>query len=161
MTTLTVWKFETPDGASDILTKLGGLQKEHLIEIKDAAVVTWPKGKAKPKTKQAVPLVGLGAMDGAFWGMLFGILFFMPLLGAAVGALAGALSGSFRDYGIDDDFIKAVQREVTEGTSALFLLTGAVTLDKVQEALKGEAGELIRSNLTHEQEQKLQADFSE
>ena len=73
----------------------------------------------------------------------------------------GMYGKSFSYIGIDDDFIKTVQREVTEGTSALFLLTGAVTLDKVQEAVKGEVGEWIRSNLTHEQEQKLQADCSE
>lgn len=48
------------------------------------------------------------------------------------------LGKSFSYIGIDDDFIKAVQREVTEGSSALFLLTGAVTLDKVQEAVMGD-----------------------
>ena len=42
----------------------------------------------------------------------------------AVGAAAGALAGSLADYGIDDDFIKNVREKVTEGTSALFLLTG-------------------------------------
>jgi uncharacterized membrane protein len=74
-----------------------------LIEIQDAAIVTWPEGKKKPKTEQALPLTQLGALDGAFWGMLFGWIFLMPFLGMAVGALAGALSGHFQDYGIDDD----------------------------------------------------------
>lgn len=160
MAALTVWKFSTPDAARNVLTKLAELQKQHLIEIQDAAIVTWPEGKKKPKTEQAFPLVGLGALDGAFWGMLFGFIFFMPLLGAAVGALAGALSGSFQDYGINDDFIEEIRSKVTEGSSALFLLTGEVTLDKVEDALKGETAELIRSNLSNEEEAKLREYFS-
>jgi uncharacterized membrane protein len=55
MTTLTVWKFDTVDGAQNVLTKLQELQKQHFIEIKDAAIVSWPQGKKKPKTKQALP----------------------------------------------------------------------------------------------------------
>ena len=160
MADLTVWKFNSVDGAQTVLTKLAELQKQHLIEIKDAAIVTWPTGKKKPKTQQALPLVGLGALDGAFWGMLFGLIFFVPLFGAAVGALSGALSGHFRDYGINDDFIKEIRDQVSEGTSALFLMTENVTLDKVEDALKEDSPQLIRSNLTKEQEEKLKEHFS-
>lgn len=160
MANLTVWKFDRADGAQSVLTKLAELQKQHLIEIKDAAIVTWPAGKKKPKTQQALPLVGLGALDGAFWGMLFGLIFFVPLFGAAIGALSGALSGHFQDYGINDDFIKEVRDKVTEGTSALFLMTENVTLDKVEDAVKDFHPELIQSNLTKEQEARLREHFS-
>lgn len=160
MATLTVWKFRTPDGAKQMLTKLESLQKQQLIEVQDAAIVTWPEGQKKPQTKQAVNLAGLGALQGAFWGMLFGLIFFIPLFGLAVGAAMGALSGHFADYGIDDDFINQVKSKVTEGTSALFLLTGKATVDKVSEELKGMDFELIQSNLTAEQEAKLREQFS-
>ncbi|MBS2005036.1 MAG: DUF1269 domain-containing protein [Candidatus Obscuribacterales bacterium] len=160
MTTLTVWKYDTVDGADKALAKLLELQKELLVEVVDAATVTWAPGHKKPTTRQLVPTTALGALDGAFWGMLFGFLFFMPLVGAAVGSLIGGLSGHFADYGIDDEFIKKVRTQVTEGKSALFLLTGKVTEDKVAEAFKDmEKGELIKSSLTHEQEEKLRADF--
>jgi uncharacterized membrane protein len=92
--------------------------------------------------------------------MLFGLIFFIPFLGMAVGAVAGALAGHFSDYGIDDSFIKEVQSEVTEGTSALFLLTSDATVDKVEKAFEGMQMELIRSNLTAEQEAKLHDDFA-
>lgn len=161
MTTLTVWKFDTVDGADKALAKLMELQKELLVQVVDAAVVTWAPGHKKPTTRQLVPTTALGALDGAFWGMLFGFLFFMPIVGAAVGSLIGGLSGHFADYGIDDEFINKVRSEVTEGKSALFLMTGKVTEDKVVEAFKGmEKGELIRSSLTHEQEKKLREDFT-
>ncbi|MCG6859694.1 MAG: DUF1269 domain-containing protein [Chromatiaceae bacterium] len=106
-------------------------------------------------------MAGVGALNGAFWGMLFGLLFFVPFFGMAVGAAMGALAGHFGDYGVDDDFIKSVRDQVTEGTSALFLLTGQVTLDKVEDELKGHIGTLIKSNLTKEQEAKLREGFGE
>ena len=161
MTSLTVWKFDSPTGAKEALGKLENLQKQQLITIQDAAVVEWKQGKKKPKTKQATSLAGAGALGGAFWGMLFGLLFFIPFLGMAMGAAIGALAGHFTDYGIDDDFIKSVRSEVTEGTSALFLLTGSATVDKLQDQLKGQVGTLIKSNLSKEQEDKLNEAFGE
>lgn len=160
MSALTVWKFNTAEGAEKALAKLGELQKQQIIQVLDAAVVTWPQGRKRPKTYQAFNTVGVGALGGAFWGMLFGLIFFVPLFGMAMGAAMGALSGKFTDYGINDDFIKDLQGKVTEGTSALFLLTGQVTVDKVEAAFPpAERGELIQSNLSADQEAKLREDF--
>jgi len=161
MTALTVWKFDTATGAGEALGKLENLQKQQLVEIQDAAIVEWQQGKKNPKTRQAMNLPGAGALNGAFWGMLFGLLFFIPFFGMAMGAAMGALAGHFSDYGIDDDFIKSVQDQVTEGTSALFLLTGQVTVDKLEDQLKGQFGSLIKSNLSKEQEAKLNEAFGE
>jgi len=160
MATLTVLKFEDPNGAEQMLDKIKSLQKQQLIKLQDAATVSWPEGKKGPKTKQAINLVGMGALDGAFWGMLFGLIFFVPFFGLAVGAAFGALGGKMADYGIDDDFITSVREQVTEGTSAVFLLTSDAVRDKVADALKGEQFELIASNLTKEQEEELMAAFS-
>ena len=87
--------------------------------------------------------------------------FFVPFFGMAIGAALGALSGKFSDYGIDDSFIKNVSEKVTEGTSALFLMTSKTVLDKVTDAVKEQGWdfELISSNLTKEQEGQLRADF--
>lgn len=160
MSTLTVWKFNNADGAENALDKLQGLQKQELIKVLDAAIVSWPQGRKKPKTYQAINTVGIGALGGAFWGMLFGLIFLIPIFGMVVGATAGAISGKLTDYGIDDSFIKEVRNQVTEGTSALFLLTGQVTLDKVEAAFAPEErGELVQSNLSAEQEAKLREDF--
>jgi uncharacterized membrane protein len=160
MATLTVLKFEGAEGAGEALETVKGLSKQHLINLHDAAIVTWPEGKKKPKTKQLADLAGIGALDGAFWGMLFGLLFFVPFFGMAIGAALGALSGKFADYGIDDDFIKSVQSQVTEGTSALFLMTSEAVVDKVADALKGQDFQLIASNLSQEQEDQLRAAFA-
>ena len=160
MATLSVLKFDTSEGAGALLTKLEALQKQQLITIQDAAIVTWPQGKTKPKTQQLHSLTGQGAMMGAFWGMLFGLLFFVPFFGLAVGAAMGALSGKFADYGIDDNFIKQTREKVTEGTSALFLLTSGAVMDKLAEAVKGQQFEIISTNLPKEKEDELRAAFS-
>jgi uncharacterized membrane protein len=91
--------------------------------------------------------------------MLFGLIFFIPFFGLAVGAAMGALSGKFADFGIDDNFIKETRAKVTEGTSALFLLTSGAVVDKVVEAMKGQTFEILSTNLPKEKEDELRAAF--
>ncbi len=158
MATLTVLKFDAPDGAQKALDLIKGLQKQQLIQIHDAAIVSWKKGDKKPKTKQLTNLAGAGALNGAFWGMLFGLIFFVPFFGLAIGAAMGALAGKFSDYGIDDKFIDSVRGK---GTSALFLLTSGAVRDKVREAAKGLKFELIASNLTKAEEKELMDAFGQ
>src|SRR5262245_52723013 len=105
MTTLTVWKFDSAEGAQKALDLLTKLSQQRLIELLDAAIVSWPAGAKHPATRHLVNMTGVRALDGAFWGMLLGWLFFMPFLGMAVGAAAGAISGHFANYGIGNDFI--------------------------------------------------------
>lgn len=161
MSTIAVLKFNTATGAEQALEEVKALSKEHLLNLEDAAIVTWPAGKKKPKTKQLAGTTGAGALWGTLWGMLFGLIFFVPLLGAAIGAGMGALAGHFTDVGIDDDFIKATRSKVTEGTSALFLMLSDVTEDKVVDALKGIDAEIISTNLTKEQDAQLRAAFAD
>jgi uncharacterized membrane protein len=161
MATLSAWKFDSPDGAEKTEQILLGLQKQGLITVADAAIVTWPSNKKKPKTRQLQSLTGVGALGGAFWGLLFGLIFFVPFLGLAIGAAFGALAGSMSDVGISDDFIKSVRDKVTPGTSALFLLSDAVVQDKVLPAVAPMHPELITTNLSTEDEAKLRAAFAE
>ena len=161
MATLTAWAFPGVNDAEQAIAKLQGLQSQQLINIQDAAVVSWEEGKKKPKTRQLNNLAGAGALGGAFWGMLFGLLFFVPLLGLAVGAAMGALTGSMADVGIDDKFINGVKQRVTPGTSALFLLTSDAVVDRVKDVFSDTSAELIASNLSAEQEAKLREVFAE
>jgi len=132
-----------------------------LINVLDAAVVTWPQGRRAPKTRQSVSTLTTGALGGAFWGMLFGFLFFMPLLGMALGAAAGALGGALTDYGIDDNFIEQTRSKVTPGTSALFLLSTNEVADRVIAELRRLSPELIATNLPSDKEHELRELFAE
>lgn len=158
--TLTVWKFNSPNGAAEASRTLEQLGKQGLISVHDAATVSWEPGAKKPKTRQLSSTTGAGALGGAFWGMLFGLIFFVPLLGAAIGAATGAFAGSLTDVGIDDSFINKVRDQITPGTSALFLMSSDAVVDKVKDAFREhEPSELMFTNLSSEQEAALRQVF--
>ncbi|MFC2037334.1 DUF1269 domain-containing protein [Chloroflexota bacterium] len=161
MATITGFKFDTADGAGKMVDLVQDLSKQQLITLQDAATVTWPEGKKKPKTKHLADMTGAGALGGAFWGMLFGLIFFVPFFGMAVGAALGALTGHFSNYGVDKDFVEQAQKKVTEGTSAVFLMTSDAVTDKVTDAVKnsGLTFEVFYTNLSKEQEAQLREDF--
>ena len=161
MSTLTVWRFPTAEGAENALDLLRQLQKQQLMSIADAAYVTWPEGRKKPKTKDLGSLTGAGALGGGFWGLLFGLIFLVPLLGMAVGAAIGALTGSLSHVGIDEEFIDAVRAQVTPGTSALFVLSQDTVLDRVVEPFKETGATLLSTNLSDEEEARLRDAFGE
>lgn len=142
MAILSVLKFDTPTGAAKALAQLQNLQGRHRIEIQEAAIVEWAQGKKGPKTRQAFGLTESGALVGALLGVSY-----ESFLGLAIGAAMGALTGKFSNFGIDDKFMKQVQKEVTEGTSALFLLTDHAMVDRIQQSIQGTSGILIRSEL--------------
>jgi uncharacterized membrane protein len=161
MATLTVWKFDTADGADRAVEILRDLVDDDALTLHDAATVSWPSDRKKPKTRQLSNLAGKGALGGAFWGLLFGLLFFVPVIGIAVGAATGAAAGALSDVGIDDSFIDKVRSEVTPGTSALFALTSDADMDKVGPAFEGFHPTLIQSNLAAEDEARLMETFGE
>ena len=162
MATLSVLKFNDPYGADRVLLALQGLQEQQMINLEDAAVVSWSLGSKKPNTRQLHSMGGGGALGGAFWGFLFGLIFFVPFLGAAIGAGMGALTGSMADVGIDDDFIRQVREKVTPGTSALFALTsGATAPGRVIDELRQYDFEIVSTNLPEEQERKLREAFAQ
>lgn len=159
MTTLTVWKFDTPDGAAAAADALQAKSQEELLTINDGAIVSWQPDAKRPKTKQLNNLTAIGALDGSFWGLLFGVLFFMPLLGMAVGAAAGAIGGALSDVGISDDFIERVRAKITPGTSALFLMTSGEKPSRLTDVFADAT--LIESNLTEDELKKLNDTFAE
>ena len=162
MSDLVVLDFDGIGTADDVLTKLRGMEKAHLLDLEDACVVVHtPDGKVQ--IKQAVNMTALGAASGASTGMLVGalagLLLLNPLAGMAVGGLAGAgfgaVSGSLADYGINDDFIKEVGKSLEPGSSAIFMLVRRATYDKVLPELKRFGGNILKTSLTTEQEERL------
>jgi uncharacterized membrane protein len=161
MTTLTVWRFNKPDGADRAADILATLAKDNLITVHDAATVSWPEDSKKPKTRQLHHVAGTSALGGAFWGMLFGLLFFVPLLGAAVGAAVGALTGMMADVGISDDLIQRLRKDIVPGTSALFILSSDAVLDRIRNSFEPERPELMFTNLSATEENLLRETFAD
>lgn len=131
------------------------MQKQYLLDVADAVVVTRDSG-GKVHLEQGVSLGRIGAMQGALWGLLVGLLFFVPLFGAAVGAASGALAGKFTDYGIDDNFMRALAEKLAPNTSALFVLVRGGTPDKVLAEIGKFGGTVLQTSLPTETEEKLQ-----
>tara|TARA_R110002110_G_scaffold167482_1_gene368524 strand:- start:75279 stop:75782 length:504 start_codon:yes stop_codon:yes gene_type:complete len=146
------------NGAEKALQKLRGLENEYLIDLDDA-VIAHRLGNGKVRLTQSVNLASSGAWHGAFWGLLIGFLFAGPLgwiIVGGIGAGFGALMGYSSDYGINDNFIKSLSKELEPCCSALFILIRQMTEDKVMEELQGVGGTIIKTSLSKDVEAKLQ-----
>ncbi len=156
MSDLVVIAYDSEEKANEIRSKLMSMRKEYLVDLEDA-VVAVKKQDGKVKLQQMYSLTSSGALSGGFFGLLIGMIFLSPLLGLAVGAGAGAISGALADIGIDDNFMKDLAGTFQPGTSLLFVLIRKMTTDKVFEELRGTGGTIIKTSLTHEDENKLRA----
>jgi uncharacterized membrane protein len=160
LASLTVLQFSSAEGAGVALDKVKSLHMLRLIQLIDAAIVTWPEENRSPRTRQLVSLAGASELQGAFWGMLFGVIFFVPYIELAAGADADGLCDAFDCFGIDNDFILQTQAKITAGTSALFLLTSDAVVDKVAEEFKDQELDIITTSISNEQEQAIKVVFS-
>lgn len=156
MSDLIVVAFKDETTGFEMRAALARMQKEYLIEMEDAVVVT-KDANGKVKLHQATSLTAAGAVGGGFWGMLIGMIFLNPLLGLAVGSGAGALSGKLSDIGISDQMMKEMVASFTPGSSALFVLVRRVPSDKVLEGMKEFAGKgkVLKTSLSKDTEDAL------
>lgn len=155
MQTLIVVTYDTELKAEEVRLDFLKMQKEYLVALEDAVVVV-RKPDGKIRLHQMYNLTAGGAISGGFWGTLIGLIFLNPLLGLAVGASAGAIAGALSDVGISDEFMKNLAKQLTPGSSALFVLVNSNITDKVLDALRGTGGVIIQSSLSHADEAKLQ-----
>lgn len=150
------------DAAMSALHTLSKLDSDYLTDVRDAVVVRRrPDGKIQ--LIQTVNLTGASAWNGAVWAGLIGLIFTGPLgMILAGGATAGfgALLGAYSDYGVDDDFIERLARDVLPRCSALFILAREVAPDRIAEMLTGSRGELIRTSLSRDAEARLRRAMS-
>ena len=154
MSTFVVIDYDSEVRAEEVRLALLKMQKAYLIDLADAVVVVRDQ-KGKVRLHQMYNLTAAGAARGGFWGALIGLIFLNPLFGFALGATAGAISGALADVGIDDNFMKQLGATLKPGTAALCVLVRQMTPDKVVEELQKFGGTLIKTNLSHEKEEKL------
>lgn len=161
MSDLLVIAFDTESDGFELRTELVKMQKEYLIELEDAVVVTRPSAD-DIQLHQAMNLTAAGAVGGGFWGTLVGLVFLNPLLGAAVGAASGALAGKFTDIGINDDFMRELGHSIPPGGSAVFILVRKMTADKVLARLESYhmKGRVLQSSLPDSEEARLREAFA-
>jgi len=161
MSDLLVIAFDDEATGFELRSELVKMQKEYLIQLEDAVVVTRPTAE-DIQLHQAVNLTTAGAVGGGFWGTLVGLLFLNPLIGAAVGAASGAIAGRLSDVGINDNFMRELGRSIPPGGSAVFILVRKMTADKVLSRLEAFhlRGRVLQTSLPDEQEAKLREAFA-
>lgn len=163
---LSLWRFDTVDGADEAIRTLLRHWREGAGAMADVASVSWPAEERAPRIKRFASGRDTPVLDGAFWGMLIGLVFFVPLLHAAVGTGRTVSAGPLADLGIDDVFINKVRDRVTPGTSALFVIACETTADIFFDTLldavaAAESPERVSIELTAEQAASIRSVFEQ
>ena len=129
----TAWRFSGTEGADDAVLRLKQLDTQELIVVQDVAVLRWPQYAAAPQVQEHV---------------------------TDEGSNASSLAKKLMKVGIDSSMVESVRGDMTPGTSALVLLSTDAAVDTVAQAFEGRAMELIRSDLSVQQEDQLRAAFT-
>jgi uncharacterized membrane protein len=130
----TAWRFGGTEGADAAVVRLKQLDSQDVIDVQDVAIIRWPRYASGPQVQEHV---------------------------TDEGGKASSLTKRLRKVGIDSTMLEAVKADMKLGTSALVLLSVEAALDTVAKAFEGQAMELIRSDLSVQQEDQLRAAFSD
>ena len=130
----TAWRFSGTEGADDAVLTLQRLGGQALIDVHDVAVIRWPQYAAGPQVQEHV---------------------------TDEGGKASSFAKKLSKAGIDSSMVEAVKADMTPGTSALVLLSTDAVIGTVAKAFEGHATELMRSDLSVQQEDRLRAAFSD
>jgi uncharacterized membrane protein len=157
MSDLIIIGYQDQQTAQKVWEELEQLQEDYLVDLDDAAIIRRDEKGKLHITTPAHHAVAWGTLSGLFWGTLIGVLFLLPVfpLATAAGGIMGAALGAGQQLGITGDFKRRVQDLVQPGTSAILVLVRKVTPDKFLEALRPYGGTVLRTSLTHDEEQRL------
>ncbi|HEY0137947.1 MAG TPA: DUF1269 domain-containing protein [Nannocystis sp.] len=142
--------------AQQVLATVWRMEKEHLVDLEDAAIVTRTE-KGRVRLIQTQDVAASGIVGGSFLGLMIGLLFLNPILGLVVGSASGALAGWMSDVGVSDDFMRELGKQLAPGSAALFILVRRGAPDRIVEELAPHGGTLLRTNLSRHDENELRA----
>ena len=130
----TAWRFSGTEGADEAVLRLKQLDAQEVIDVQDVDVIRWPQYAAGPQVQEHV---------------------------TDEGSKASSFAKKLRKAGIDGSMVESVKGDMRPGTSALVLLSADAALDAVAKAFEGHAMELMRSDLSVQQEDQVRAAFSD
>jgi uncharacterized membrane protein len=160
--------------AKEVLSKLGQLDEDHVIDLFDAVAAHRDSGGQLRVDKRYDLPTSEGAILGGFWGLLFGAVLAIPLTAGAsaaavgviaagiagigaVGAGVGVLTADWRKegFGISDDFVREVSSIFQPGDSAIFAVLNGEPAEVVSQ-FEGYGGKVLATSLTDEQKAKIE-----
>jgi uncharacterized membrane protein len=130
----TAWRFGGTEEADTAVLKLQQLDGQGLINMDDVAVLRWPQYSAEP-------LVQEHATETA-------------------GKVAGMMR-RLQHPTVDTTMIQTVKGDMAPGTSAIVLLSSDASIDAVVHAFEDQVMELIRSDLSVPEQDRLRLAVSE
>ena len=149
---LIVAAFNDEGKAGEELKELRALEKEQLIVLLNAAVMTKDMdGKVTVKETDDVG-AGKGALFGAIAGGLVGLLGgpLGVIVGAAAGAATGGVAANKIDMGFPDETLDELRGTLQPGSSAILALIQHQWVDRVVEELDKHGAVLFRQALKEE-----------
>ena len=135
MSALFVVEFPSEEQAESAREILLAMRQEYPIEQRDAVIAVRGDNGAIKLNRLFCP-VAVGIPTAVPWEALIGLLLLPPTGGDARGAL--------RALGLGDDFLKSAARTLRSGNASLLLLIRGKEADKVQAALRGVGGPVLR-----------------
>ena len=128
----TAWRFRGTEGADHVVLRLKQLNSQDLIDVQDVAVIRWPQYADAPTAQEHV---------------------------TAGGSKVSSLVSKLKKGSIDSAMIESVKTDLAPGNSALVLLSSDAVIDSVAKVFEHEPMELIRSDLSVQQQDRLRAVF--
>lgn len=133
--TTTAWRFTGTEGADEAVITLKQLDDQELIDLQDVTVLRWPQYAAQPQAQEHVTDEG--------------------------SKMTSFVQKKLRHAMIDSSMIESVKGDMMPGTSVLVVLSSDAAIDKVANAFKGHHIELIRSDLSVQQQDQIRAAFGD
>jgi uncharacterized membrane protein len=134
MSALTAWRFAGTEGADAAVLRLKQLDAQDLIDLEDVAVIRWPQYAGQPAAAEHV---------------------------TDEGGKVSAIAKKLRKSVIDSSMVESVKGDMMPGTSALVLLTSGAEIDTIAQVFRGQPMELIRSDLSVQQQDQVRAAFGD
>ena len=155
---LIVAAFNDENAADEAMKELKQAKKQHLIGIKDAAVIRRDQ-KNKLHIKEIHDMgggkgAGIGAIVGGAIGILTG-----PgiLLAGAAGAVIGGLAAKMSDGGFPDNRLKEIGAGLKPGTSAIVAVIEHIWVDALEAELAEAGAQVITQSIADDIATQLEA----
>ena len=154
MGSITAVTFDDMEQAPKLREALKDLEHEGLLSLDDAAVIVRDMDGKFKVHGQKDRAVKTGAWAGGAIGLLLGSIFF-PIGGIVLGALAGAGIGAAAHVGIDKQFIKSVEENMPNGSSAIIVYAQQADPNAVRAVLEPFHGHIFQTTLESDAEDTL------
>jgi uncharacterized membrane protein len=133
--TTTAWRFNGTEGADDAVGALKQLDTQELINLQDVTVLRWPQYALAPQMQEHVTAEG--------------------------SKMSSFVQKKLKHEMIDSSMIESVKSDMMPGTSVLVVLSSDTAIDKVANAFRGRQIQLIRSDLSVQEQDQIRAAFGE